>query len=78
MTEQMPEKLLTAQAVGKMLSLSKRQIFRLNSCGKIPAPVRISGAVRWKLSDIELFLRWNCPDRKTFESMQESSKNETK
>jgi len=28
------EKLLTAQAVGEMLSLSKRQIFRLNSCGQ--------------------------------------------
>ncbi|MFX1562892.1 MAG: helix-turn-helix transcriptional regulator [Promethearchaeota archaeon] len=60
--------LLSAKMLGDMLSLSKRQIFRLNSCGKIPAPVRINGAVRWKLSDIELFLQWNCPDRQEFEA----------
>jgi predicted DNA-binding transcriptional regulator AlpA len=40
-----------------MLSLSKRQIFRLNSCKKIPTPLRISGAVRWRESDIALFIR---------------------
>jgi predicted DNA-binding transcriptional regulator AlpA len=38
--------LLTAKALGQMLSLSRRQVFRLHSCGKIPAPIRIGGAVR--------------------------------
>jgi len=50
------EILLTAKAVGVMLSLSKRQIFRLNSSKKIPAPIRIGGAVRWRESDIEQFI----------------------
>ena len=54
---QTTEKLLTARAVGEMLSLSKRQIFRLNSCGKIPAPIRIGGSVRWRRSDIEQWLK---------------------
>lgn len=62
--------LLTAQAVGQVLSLSKRQIFRLNSYGKIPAPVKINGSVRWKLSDIERWISLDCPDRKSFESMK--------
>ena len=39
--------LLSAKALGDMLSLSKRQIFRLNSCGKLPKPLRIGGSVRW-------------------------------
>ena len=30
--------LLNAKTLGQMLALSKRQVFRLNSCGKIPAP----------------------------------------
>lgn len=72
MTNTRSERALTASAVGEMLSLSKRQIFRLNSAGKIPRSVRISGAVRWKLSDINLFLQWNCPDRKEFEARREA------
>jgi predicted DNA-binding transcriptional regulator AlpA len=62
--------LLTAKALGEMLSLSKRQIFRLNSCHKIPPPLRISGAVRWRQSDIAKWLKAGAPDRKTFEAMQ--------
>jgi len=46
--------LVNANYFGQLLGLSKRQIFRLNSCGKIPAPVRIGGAVRWKFSDLFL------------------------
>ena len=70
-TNQQNDKLLTAKAVGEMLSLSKRQIFRLNSCGKIPGPIRIGGSVRWAESTIAQWLQAGAPDRKTFESMQE-------
>lgn len=72
MTGQMPEKLLTAQAVGEMLSLSKRQIFRMRSAGLICSPVKVgTGAIRWRSSDIEQWISMGCPDRKTFETMQE-------
>jgi len=62
--------LLTAKALGQILSLSKRQIFRLNSCGKIPSPIRIGGSVRWAESTIAAWLNAGAPDRKTFEAMQ--------
>lgn len=65
------DRLLSAEAVGKMLSLSRRQIFRLNSSGKIPAPIRIGGAVRWAESTIAEWLAAGAPDRKTFEAMQQ-------
>ena len=64
--------LLTAKALGQMLSLSKRQIFRLNSCGKLPAPIRIGGSVRWAESTIAKWLKAGAPDRKTFEAMQQA------
>ena len=64
-------KLLTAKAVGQMLSLSKRQIFRLNSCGKIPAPIRIGGSVRWSEQSISEWLAAGAPDRKTWEALKE-------
>ena len=59
--------LLTAKKVGELLTLSKRTIFRLDSSGKIPAPVRINGSVRWRGSDIQRWIELGCPDRTTFE-----------
>ena len=63
--------LLTAKELGALLNLSKRQIFRLNSSGKIPAPIRIGGSVRWANSTIEIWINMGCPDRQAFEAMQQ-------
>ncbi len=66
-TNQITEKLLTAKAVGETLSLSKRQVFRLSSCGKIPKPIRVGGSVRWAYSTIQSWIdkllldRYNVP-----------------
>jgi predicted DNA-binding transcriptional regulator AlpA len=65
----MQHTLLTAKAVGQCLSLSKRQVFRLKSSGRIPAAVRIGGAVRWRQVDIERWIALGCPDRKQFDAM---------
>jgi len=73
-TESQTCQLLTAQALGEMLSLSKRQIFRLTSCGKLPRPLRIGGSVRWAESTISAWLQAGAPDRKTFEAMQGAAK----
>ncbi len=62
--------LLAAGQVAEMLSLSKRTVFRLNSAGKMPKPVRINGSIRWRRSDIQRWLDWDCPERKMFESMR--------
>ena len=66
-----PANLLTAKAVGQMLSLSRRQVFRLHSCGKIPAPLRIGGAVRWRVQEISAWLAAGAPDRKAWAAMKE-------
>ena len=69
-TNQNPQ-LINAKTLGRLLALSKRQIFRLNSCGKIPAPIRIGGAVRWSAGEISAWLAAGAPDRKIFEAMQQ-------
>jgi len=66
--------LLTAKDAAKLCRLSKRSWFRLSSAGKIPAPVRIGGSVRWRQKDIEDYITWNCPDRKTFEAMKSTGR----
>ena len=58
--------LLTVGAVAQILNLSKRTIHRLNCTGKIPSPVKISGSIRWRQSDIDHWIDLGCPDRKTF------------
>jgi predicted DNA-binding transcriptional regulator AlpA len=71
-TKQTNCQLLSAKSVGLMLALSKRQVFRLNSSGKIPAPIRISGAVRWSEQEISEWLQAGAPDRKSWEQLKES------
>lgn len=72
--KQNPEiQLLTAKEAGQVCRLSKRSWFRLSACGKIPAPVRIGGSIRWRLCDIESWLAMGCPDRSEFEARQESA-----
>lgn len=61
---------ITAKDYARRYSLSQRTIFRLSAAGKLPRPVRIGGAVRWRLADIELWEKLGCPDRATFEARQ--------
>jgi predicted DNA-binding transcriptional regulator AlpA len=69
------EKLLTAQAVAEKLSLSKRQIFRMRSAGLICAPLRVgAGAIRWRQSDVERWIRLDCPDAETFRQLKGTTK----
>ena len=63
--------LLTAQAVGEMLSLSKRHIFRMKSAGLICDCITVgAGSIRWRQSDIEQWIVLGCPDREDFEAMK--------
>lgn len=64
-------KLLSAKQLGEMLTLSKRQIHRLNSCGKIPAHIKIGAAVRWHAEEIAEWLKAGAPDRKTWDAIKE-------
>ena len=71
--QQTTERLLRVADVSRILNCSKRSVHRYSS-KKIPSPVRISGAVRWKLSDIELFLQCNC-DMAEFEARKKAQKS---
>jgi predicted DNA-binding transcriptional regulator AlpA len=62
----MSEILLKVGALAQMLDLSKRTIHRLNCTGKIPCPVKINGSIRWRQSDIDLWIELGCPDREMF------------
>ena len=65
--------LLSAKELAKMLSLSKRQIFRLDSCGKLGVTkLRIGGSVRFQQDEVANWLAAGAPDRKTWQAMQQA------
>ncbi len=71
-TTQVTEKLLTAKAVGEMLSLSKRQIFRMKSAALICPCVKVGrGSIRWRESHILQWIEWGCCDAATFKARRE-------
>ena len=59
--------LLTVKDVSARLRISQRQVWKLHSSGRIPAPVRISRSVRWREADIAHWVDLGCPSRERFE-----------
>jgi excisionase family DNA binding protein len=62
-------RLLDAQGLAELLKVSKRTVFRLNNGGKIPAPVRIGGTVRWRENEIVDWIVAGAPNRAEWERL---------
>lgn len=61
--------LLDKQQLAAELRCSTRKIDRLDSAGKLPAPVRIGVAKRWARQTIEKWIAAGCPERLGFEKL---------
>lgn len=70
--------LLSAKNLARLLNVSVRQVWRLNSSAKLPKAIRIGGSVRWAESTISKWLAKGAPDRATFEAMQEVNNHAAK
>lgn len=53
--------LITVDQVATMLQVSTRTVWRMRSSGELPAPVRVAGGVRWRHTDVELWIKDGCP-----------------
>lgn len=53
--------LVKAAQIAELMQISPRSLWRLRSGGKIPEPLRIGGAVRWRLDDIKIWIAAGCP-----------------
>jgi predicted DNA-binding transcriptional regulator AlpA len=65
---------VTAKDIGVILSVSARTVWRLNSAGKLPRPVKLGGCVRWNRREIEAWFNAGCPDRRTWDTVKEVGK----
>ena len=59
-TEIVPE-LLTTRQVAKLLGAGQRSVWRWSHSGRMPAPVRVGNAVRYRRGEIERWIADGCP-----------------
>ncbi len=59
-----------AGRLAPMLNVSVRTVRSLDAAGKLPAPIRLNGAVRWIVSEIEDWLAAGAPSRAEWEARQ--------
>ena len=64
-------RLLSAKQLGHQLGVDVRTIRRYDAAGKLPRPIRFGGSVRWRQEEIDLWLDAGCPNRKTWESLNQ-------
>lgn len=69
------DKLITIDQIAEMLSVSKRQAFKLREEGLMPEPIRIKGSIRWKLSVIQQWIDLGCPSEQDFQKLIKEEKN---
>jgi excisionase family DNA binding protein len=56
--------LLDVRTVAAKLNCSSRQVYRLCDAGKMPAPVRLGGLVRWPRRVIAEWIDQGCPPQR--------------
>ena len=61
------DRLLRVGDVAVRLGISIRQVWKLLACGRLPAPLHLGRAVRWRAADISRFIALGCPSRDEFE-----------
>ena len=66
--------LLSARDLAAILRFGLRTIRSMDAAGKLPAPIRIGGSVRWRLDELRAWLDAGCPDRETWTRIRDARK----
>lgn len=57
---------IDARGVAVLLGISLRTVQRMNDAGKLPEPVAFGALKRWRIEELEAWLRAGCPPRKSW------------
>jgi excisionase family DNA binding protein len=52
--------LLDVRAVAGLLTCSPRHVYRLSDAGRMPAPIKLGGLVRWRADEIRDWINGGC------------------
>lgn len=64
------ESLIDASILAEKLDVHEVTIRKWQTSGKIPAPVRIGRAVKWRLVEIDAWIKAACPPRSKWETVK--------
>jgi excisionase family DNA binding protein len=56
-----PGQLIGVDKVAELLECSRRHVYRLADCGRLPRPRKIGSLVRWSVSEIRKWVEDGCP-----------------
>ena len=62
---------LSADEVAKLLGISERHLWALNSSGRLPRPLRLGRSVRWDLQTLREWLAAGAPERSRWEERRQ-------
>ncbi len=75
MTEQTESQLINVRTVAKMLATSVRSVWRYRSAGRLPKSVSVGSSVRWRMSDITLWIKLGLPTQQEFEAIKANGRD---
>ena len=55
--------LINSREAAKLLQVSDRTLWKMQSTGQSPKPIRIGRGVRWSLEELKAWVRSGCPPR---------------
>ena len=64
---------LPAAEVAKLLGISQRHLWSLNSSGRLPNPLRLGRSARWFLPELRAWLAAGAPERSKWEAMKDGN-----
>ena len=62
-----------AADVAKMLGISERHLWALNSSGRLPRPLRFGRAVRWSVAELRAWMAAGAPERSRWEIIRQDA-----
>ncbi len=65
---------MSAGDAAKLLDISPRHLAKLYASGRLPAPVRLGRAVRWRSDELRDWLAAGCPPRDRWESLRAAAR----
>jgi predicted DNA-binding transcriptional regulator AlpA len=66
--------LVDAAGLAQLLAVSLRTVRTWDAGEKLPAPVRIGGAVRWSMGELRAWIAAGCPDRATWTARRDAAR----
>jgi predicted DNA-binding transcriptional regulator AlpA len=67
--------LVRAPEAARLCGVSRATWHRLAAAGRTPAPVRLGGAVLWRVDELRAWTEAGCPDRRTWDVLHSAQQS---